>query len=86
MVVYKLRLKRSVAKDLRVIPKKDLDRILGRIRSLASDPRPAGCEKLSGAERYRIRQGVYRIIYSVSDDEICVIVVKIAHRKDVYRD
>lgn len=85
MVVYKLSFKRSVAKDLRAIPGKDLNRILKRIRSLASDPRPPGCEKLSGAERYRIRQGVYRIIYSVSDEEICVVVVKVAHRKEAYR-
>ncbi|MHB8793110.1 MAG: type II toxin-antitoxin system RelE family toxin [Thermoleophilia bacterium] len=85
MVVYKLSFKRSVAKDLRTIPGKDLNRILKRIRSLASDPRPPGCEKLSGAERYRIRQGVYRIIYSVSDEEIYVVVVKVAHRKEAYR-
>ncbi|MBI5871029.1 MAG: type II toxin-antitoxin system RelE/ParE family toxin [Actinobacteria bacterium] len=85
MVVYKLRFKRSVAKDLRTLPRKDLERILRRIRPLASDPRPPGCEKLSGAERYRLRQGVYRIIYTVNDEEICVVVVKIAHRKEAYR-
>jgi len=80
MVVYKFRFKRSVTKDLRVVPRKDLDRILRRIRSLTSDPRPPGCEKLSGAERYRLRPGVYRIIYSVNDEEVCVIVVKVASR------
>ncbi|MBK5225097.1 MAG: type II toxin-antitoxin system RelE/ParE family toxin [Thermoleophilia bacterium] len=85
MVVYKLRFKRSVAKDLRAIPRKDLSRILRRIRSLASDPRPSGCEKLSGAERYRLRQGVHRIIYTINDEEVCVLVVKVAHRKDAYR-
>ena len=85
MAAYRLCFKRSVAKDLRVIPKKDLGRVLKRIELLAIDPRPPGCEKLSGDDRYRIRQGIYRIIYSVIDDEVCVVVIKVAHRKEVYR-
>ncbi len=56
-----------------------------RIRSLADDPRPAGCEKLSGQERYRVRQGVYRIVYEIEDDKLTVLVVKVGHRRDVYR-
>ena len=85
MAAYKLRFKRSVTKDLRALPKKDLGRVLKRIEALATDPRPPGCEKLSSEDRYRIRQGVYRIIYLVIDDAVCVVVVKVAHRKEVYR-
>lgn len=85
MAEYRLVFKRSVAKDLRVVPRKDLSRILKRITGLATDPRPPGCEKLAGGERYRIRQGIYRIIYTVNDDEVCVVVVKVAHRREAYR-
>lgn len=85
MVDYRLLFKRSVAKDLRSIPRKDLARILNRIRALAADPRTPGCEKLSGGERYRVRQGVYRIICTVSDEEVCVVVVRVAHRREAYR-
>jgi len=82
---YKIFFKESVEKDLRSIPKKDLKKILTRIEVLAKEPRPQGYEKLSGQEKYRIRQGTYRIIYSVQDQELTVWVVKIGHRKDVYR-
>lgn len=85
MASYKLVFKKSVAKDLRPLPKQDVKRILQRIRSLADDPRPAGCEKLSGQERYRVRQGVYRIIYEIEDARLVVLVVKVAHRREVYR-
>jgi len=85
MAEYRLVFKRSVAKDLRVVPRKDLSRILKRISGLATDPRPPGCEKLAGGERYRIRQGVYRIIYTINDDEVCVVVVKMARRREAYR-
>ncbi|KAA3639984.1 MAG: type II toxin-antitoxin system RelE/ParE family toxin, partial [Proteobacteria bacterium] len=81
---YKLVFKKSVAKDLRPIPNKDVARILQRIETLRGNPRPIGSEKLSGQERYRIRQGVYRIIYEVTDRQLIVTVVKIAHRKQVY--
>jgi mRNA interferase RelE/StbE len=67
------------------IPKKSLQQIIRRITALAVDPRPPGCEKLTGQERYRIRQGTYRIIYAIRDDELTVWVVKIGQRKDVYR-
>ena len=82
---YKIFFKESVEKDLRSIPKKDLKRILTRIEALAQEPRPQGYEKLSGQEKYRIRQGTYRIIYSIQDQELTVWVVKVRHRKDVYR-
>ena len=82
---YKILFKESVEKDLRSIPKKDLKKILMRIKALAKEPRPQGHEKLTGQEKYRIRQGVYRIIYSIQDQELTVWVVKVGHRKNVYR-
>ena len=75
----------SVAKDLRRIPRSDVHRILATIDTLAEDPRRVGAEKLSGSERYRIRQGMYRVLYEIRDEEILVIVVKVGHRRDVYR-
>ncbi len=85
MAGYKIYFKESVEKDFRIIPKKDLQKILSRIEALAKDPKPPGHEKLTGQERYRIRQGQYRIIYSIHDEELTVWVVKVGHRKDVYR-
>ena len=85
MAKYRLVFKKSVAKDLRALPKKDVARILDCIQSLGDDPRPHGCEKLSGQERYRIRQGVYRIIYEIQDDALVVIMVKVGLRKEIYR-
>ena len=85
MASYELVFKKSVAKDLRALPSADVKRILLRIRALASDPRPSGCEKLSGQERYRVRQGAYRIVYEIEDSRLVVLVVKIGHRRDVYR-
>lgn len=85
MVEYKIYFREAVEKDFRLIPKKDLQKILLRIESLAKDPRPPGHEKLTGQERYRVRQGQYRIVYSIQDKELTVWVVKVGHRKDVYR-
>lgn len=85
MARYELVVKRSVAKDLRRIPNPDVARILKQIEALREDPRPRGCEKLSGQERYRIRQGPYRILYEVLGGRLIVTVVKVAHRKRVYR-
>ena len=85
MAAYKLFFKKSVQKDFDAIPKKDLQRILNRIETLAENPRPPGCEKLTGHERYRLRQGRYRIVYSIQDDELTVWVVKVGHRKHIYR-
>jgi len=82
---YSILLKKSVEKDFKNIPKTDLQRIINLIGTLADNPRPVGCEKLTGQERYRVRQGRYRIIYSIHDNELTVWVVKVAHRKDVYR-
>ncbi|MGM0517576.1 MAG: type II toxin-antitoxin system RelE family toxin, partial [Pseudomonadota bacterium] len=72
-------------RDLRPIPGKDVRRILERIEALAADPRPPGSEKLSGQERYRVRQGNYRILYEIIEDELVVTVVKVGHRRHVYR-
>jgi mRNA interferase RelE/StbE len=85
MAAYSLVFKASVQKDFEGIPKKDLRKILSRIKSLAGEPRPHGCEKLTGQNRYRVRQGGYRIVYAVQDEERIVIVVKVGHRKDIYR-
>lgn len=85
MAAYKIFFKESVQKDLNAIPKKDVNKILDRIKALAEDPRPPGCEKLTGQQRFRLRQGRYRILYSIQDDELTVWVVKIGHRKDIYR-
>lgn len=85
MARYKLAFKRSVAKDLRAFPKKDVAALLQRIETLTEDPRQPGCEKLSGQERYRVRQGNYRILYEILDQELLVTVVKIGHRREVYR-
>lgn len=86
MASYELVFKKSVAKDLRSIPKKDVARLLKRIEDLRDDPRGEGCVKLSAQERYRVRQGVYRIIYEIRENELVVIVVKIDHRSAVYKN
>ena len=85
MAAYKVFFKRSVEKDLEAIPKKDLKKIIRRIGRLAENPRPQGCEKLTGQERYRLRQGHYRVVYSIQDNELTIWVVKVGHRKDIYR-
>ena len=85
MAAYKVYFKESVEKDFTAIPKKDLVKILRRIRALSENPRPSGCEKLTGRERYRVRQGRYRIVYSIEDAVLTVWIVKVGHRKDVYR-
>ena len=86
MEKYKLVFKQSVSKDLHALPKRDIARILKCIQALAREPRPQGCEKLSGQDRYRVRQGVYRIIYEIHDEVLTVVVVKIGHRREVYRN
>jgi mRNA interferase RelE/StbE len=85
MASYEIVFKKSVARDLRELPREDVRRILNRIRLLAEDPRPAGCQKLSGGDRYRVRQGVYRIVYGIEDARLVVMIVKVGHRRDVYR-
>ena len=85
MASYSLAFKKSVAKDLRNIPNKDVKRILNRINSLRENPRAEGCVKLSNQEKYRVRQGVYRIVYEIQDTDLIILVVKVAHRGQVYK-
>jgi mRNA interferase RelE/StbE len=85
MASYKLVIKKSVAKDLRNIPNKDVKRILKCFDSLIENPRADGCKKLSGQERYRVRQDHYRIIYEIQDSELIITIVKVAHRKEAYK-
>ena len=87
MESYKLQIKPSASKELELVgSKKDRQRIVSRIYRLADDPRPTGCEKLAAEEdKYRVRQGNYRIIYSINDKQRLVVVTKIGHRREVYR-
>ena len=86
MAKYELRIKKSAAKELEAVSRKaDRQRLVQQIQSLADNPRPPGCKKLSGSNKYRIRQGNYRIVYSIENDKLVVYVVKIGDRKDVYK-
>ena len=83
---YRIEIKRSAAKEIRAVGREeDRRRIVARIGALADDPRPPGCTKLSGRDAFRVRQGEYRIVYTVADDVLVVEVVKVGHRRDVYR-
>jgi mRNA interferase RelE/StbE len=82
---YSLIIRRSAGKEIEALPLADRRRVVARIQALASDPRPPGCEKLSGEEKYRLRQGDYRILYEIADRDLIVTVVKVGNRRDVYR-
>lgn len=82
---YRLQIKPSAAKEIETLPPKDRQRVVARIQGLATAPRPPGCEKLSGREQYRVRQGNYRILYTLDDADLLVVVIKIGHRREVYR-
>lgn len=84
MARYKIEIKRSAVKEIKKLPSKDLGKIAAKISSLAENPRPKGCVKLSADEKYRIRVGVYRILYEIKDNLLVIIIVKVAHRKDIY--
>ena len=86
MEKYRITFKKSVAKDLRTIPKNDIKKILSKIDTLSENPRGEGCIKLSGKENYRVRQGLYRIVYEIQDNVLVVSVVKVAHRSQVYKN
>ncbi len=79
MAKYKIEIKRSAVKEINKLPSKEIKRVLKIIDSLAENPRPVGCSKLSNEEKYRIRFGVYRLPYEIHDDLLLVIVVKVAH-------
>jgi mRNA interferase RelE/StbE len=82
----RLLIKPSAVKEIEAIPlKRDRRRVVERISKLAEDPRPSGSEKISGQDKYRVRQGGYRILYSIEDQDLIAQVVKVGHRKDVYR-
>ena len=85
MASYRLVIKPSAAKEIEALPKQDRRRIVAKILSLSRNPRPPGCEKLSGHDQYRLRQGNYRILYEIRDLVLVVVVVKVGHRRDVYR-
>jgi len=85
MALYSIRFGESFQKDINKIPQKDRKKLLARIDKLAVEPRPYGYEKLIGMEYYRVRQGNYRIIYSIRDTELIVLIITIGHRKDIYR-
>jgi mRNA interferase RelE/StbE len=86
MARYELVVRPSVARDLRGIPRADVRRILARLEAWRENPRPPGVDKLSGQERYRVRQGNYRVLYTVADAVRTVEIVKVGHRRDVYRE
>lgn len=85
MANYRLLIKQSAVKELEAVPKNDRRRVATRMRGLSAEPRPAGCEKLSGRELYRVRQGRYRVLYEVVDHDPTVTVIKIGHRREIYR-
>lgn len=86
MARFEIRFKKSVARDLRRIPPVDVRKILKRIDALSKNPRDVGCIKLAGKDKYRVRQGRYRILYQIVDKELMIYVVKVAHRSNVYKD
>ena len=87
MALYSLSIKPSAAKELEAVgTKADRVRIVGKIQALANNPRPNGAEKLAGFDdRYRVRQGHYRVVYQIDDSASAVTIYKVGHRKDVYR-
>ena len=85
MARYRVVVRKSVFKDLDGLPKRDLRRIIKAMGALADDPRPPQSRKLSGEEKYRLRCGVYRIVYEIEDEQLVVCVVRARHRRDVYR-
>lgn len=82
---YSIQIRRSAEKEIERLPTRDRLKVIKKIRSLREDLRPSGVKKLSGEEKYRLRQGNYRILYEVHDAIVTVVVVKVAHRKDAYR-
>lgn len=85
MANFKIVFKKSVAKDLRSIPNQDVRKVLSKIDGLAQNPRGEDCKKLTGLELYRVRCGIYRIIYEIKDSELVVAVIKVGHRSGVYK-
>ena len=84
MANYKIEIKKSAAKEISKLPKVAIKRIVNKIQTLSDDPRPNGCKKLSGDEKYRIRIGVYRVLYSIMDENLVIYIVEVGHRKEIY--
>ncbi len=84
MAKYEISVKKSAVKELGDIPKKELQKIVKKIQALSSEPKPQGSQKLSHQEQYRIRQGDYRVVYSVDDDNFKVHIIKVGHRREIY--
>jgi mRNA interferase RelE/StbE len=82
---YKLLIKPSAAKELEALPRKDRSRIVAKIEALPGNLRPSASQELSGEEKYHLRQGDYRILYSIQDASTTITIVKIGHRREVYR-
>lgn len=85
MAKYKIEVKKSAEKELRKIPKKELIKIIDQIGSLSDNPHPPGSKKLTNQEKYRIRIGNYRVLYKVEDEILTIFVIKVGHRKEIYR-
>jgi len=85
MARYKIEVKKSAAKEIARLPRKDMQAVLARISALAENPRSSDCKKLSAQDKYRVRCGDYRILYSIQDDVLIICVVKVGHRKEIYR-
>ncbi len=84
MESYRIVLRKSAAKEIEKLDKQTISRVIGKIQALSGDPRPPGCKKLSGEEKYRIRVGTYRILYQIVDRELIVSIVRVRHRRDAY--
>ena len=85
MASYRLLIKPSAVKDIETLPKKNRRRLVAKIQTFTGNPRPQGCEKLSGHELYRLRQGNYRILYAIQDVDLVIVVIKVGHPREVYR-
>ena len=85
MEKFEIRIKRSVVKELLKLPRNDNRKIMARIYGLSDNPRPSGSEKLAARDSYRVRQGDYRIIYTIDDGRVVIEVIRVGHRRDVYR-
>jgi len=83
---YRIEIKKSAQREIAALARRQQRRVMAAIEKLADDPRPDGVRKLSGTEDfYRIRVGDYRVVYQVCDDVLIVFVVRVGHRRDVYR-
>ena len=83
--MYRIELRRKVQRDLDRLPKADFETVINAIKDLANSPRPRGMEKIKTTGLWRIRQGDYRIVYSIDDNQKLVIILRVGHRREIYR-